>query len=108
MKSLHHKPIKRFGFGGIISDDSNLWRLRQEYEKLILSQMKMSGYVPRLDIPVDFTIEYNYKSKYFYFEISIYGIHVGKRKSNWIIGVNKTEVLTAHPTRLSEYLSESA
>jgi transposase len=70
--------------------------------------MKIAGYVPRLDIPVDFTIEYNYKKEYFKFEISVYGVYVGKRKSEWIIGVNETEVLTAPLNKSSEYLSESA
>jgi hypothetical protein len=108
MTKLHHKPIKRFGFDGIIHDDSGLWRLREEYIKLINTQMKIAGYVPRVDIPVDFTIEYNHNKKYFEFEISIYGVYVGKRKSEWITGVDETEVLTAHQIRLSEYLSESA
>jgi hypothetical protein len=108
MKTLHHKPIKRFGFDGIIHDDAGLWRLRLEYTRLILSQMKIAGYVPRLDIPVDFTIEYNHKSEYFEFEISVYGIYVGKRKSEWILGVDETTVLYAPQIKLNEYLSESA
>ena len=108
MKKLHHKPIKRFGIDGIIHDDSGLVRLRQEYIKLILMQMRFAGYVPRVDIPLDFTIEYNYKKNYFEFELSIYGVYVGKRKIDWIIGVNETEVLTVAQSKLSEYLSELA
>jgi hypothetical protein len=108
MQNIHHKPIKRFGFGGTIHDDSGLWRLRLEYTRLILTQMKLAGYVPRLDIPVDFTIEYNQDSNYFYFEISLYGVYVGKRKSNWILGVRGTTVLYAPQSKLNEFLSESA
>jgi hypothetical protein len=108
MENLHHKPIKRFGFSGIIHDDSGLVRLRKEYVKLIIMQMRFAGYVPRVDIPTDFTIEYNYKKEYFEFEISLYGVYVGKRKIDWIIAVKGTEVLTVPQNRLSEYLSESA
>jgi hypothetical protein len=108
MTKLHHKPIKRFGLDGIIHDDSGLWRLRLEYSKLILSQMKLAGYVPRTDIAADFTIVYNHKKEYFEFELSIYGIYVGKRKSEWILGVDETTVLFAPQSKLNEYLSESA
>jgi hypothetical protein len=108
MEKIHHRPIKRFGFDGIIHSDSGLWRLRVEYTRLILTQMKIAGYVPRVDIPVDFTIEYNEDKNYFEFQISVYGIYVGKRKSEWILGVNETTVLCAPPNKLNESLSESA
>jgi len=108
MTKLHHKPIKRFGLGGIIHDDSGLWRLKDEYKRLILTQMKIAGYVPRIDIPVDFTIGYNKKKEYFEFELSIYGIYVGKRKSEWILGVDETTVLYAPQNKLNAYSSESA
>jgi len=74
MEQLHHKPIKRFGISGQINDDSDLVRLRLEYNKLILLQMKLAGYVPRLDIDTDFTLAYNKKTEMFEFELSIYGI----------------------------------
>jgi hypothetical protein len=108
MTKMHHKPIKRFGLDGTIADDSGLWRLRLEYTRLILLQMRLSGYVPRFDIPVDFTIEYNDKQENFNFEMSIYGIYVGKRKSEWILGVHETTILYAPPSKSNEYLSESA
>jgi hypothetical protein len=108
MTKLHHKPIKRFGLDGIIHDDSGLWRLKEEYKKLVLTQMQLSGYVPRVDIPLDFTIEYNKKKEYFEFKLSIYGIYVGKRKSEWILGVDATTILYAPPNKLNAYLPESA
>lgn len=108
MKNIHHKPIKRFGLDGVIYDDSGLWRLKIEYMRLLLLQMRAAGYVPRFDIPVDFTIEYNERKNYFEFEISLYSVYVGKRKSEWILGVNGTTVLHVPPSKLNEYLSESA
>ena len=57
MENIHHRPIKRFGIDGIINDESSIVRLRTEYSKLLDSEMRLSGYVPRLDINEDFTIQ---------------------------------------------------
>jgi hypothetical protein len=108
MEKLHHKPVKRFGLDGIIHDDSGLWRLKLEYIKLLLAKMRLSGYVPRVDIPIDFTVQYNYKKEYFEFEISMYAVYVGKRKSEWILGVKGTTILYAPQSKLKEYLSALA
>jgi hypothetical protein len=58
-ESYHHKPIKRFYLDGIIHDDSMIGRLKEEYIRLLTSEMKLSGYVPRIDLDPDFTIGYN-------------------------------------------------
>jgi hypothetical protein len=55
--------------------------------------MRILGYVPRLDINPDFTLDYNQAKKYFEFEISLYGIYVGKKKSQWISGIDETRVI---------------
>jgi hypothetical protein len=73
---------------GSIYDDSAIWRLKDEYISLLMTEMRISGYVMRLDIVPDFTIEYNENIRAFDFELSIYGIYVGKRKSEWIFGVD--------------------
>jgi hypothetical protein len=78
MANYHHKPIKKFNLSGVIYDESAIGRLRQEYVRLIESEMRLSGYVPRLDIDIDFTIDYNEKKKYFEFEITVHGIHGSK------------------------------
>lgn len=108
MLNLHHKPIKRFGLDGTIYDDSAVIRLRDEYRKLLTLEMKLSGYVPRLDIEEDFTIQYNGKNNYFEFKLSIHGIYVGKRKSEWIIGVDGTKPVYTAKSKLNEYSQEQA
>jgi hypothetical protein len=70
--------------------------------------MKMIGYVPRIDINPDFTVEYNEAKDYFEFELSLYGIYVGKRKSEWIFGVDGQTAILTQPSKSSEYLSEAA
>lgn len=106
MISLHHKPIKRFSLLGTIRDDSSIERLRLEYRKLLEDSMRLSGYVPRIDIDEDFTIEYNNKQETFNFEISAYGVYVGKKKSEWILGVDGTRVVLTQKSKLKEYSLE--
>jgi len=65
--------------------------------------MRMSGYVPRLDIDLDFTTSYNEKARYFQFEISVYGIYVGKRKSEWILGIDGSKVIHTHQIKSNEF-----
>jgi hypothetical protein len=108
MDSLHHKPIKSFFLDGIIYDDSAIARLKTEYIKLLLSEMKLSGYVPRFDIDPDFTIRYNKDIEIFEFKLTIYGTYVGKKKINWIIGLDGTKVIFTQKSKLKEFLRDLA
>jgi hypothetical protein len=103
MITLHHRPIKRFGLEGIIYDDVALSRLKAEYVRLVITEMKLSGYVPRLDIAPDFTISFNHKKQYFEFVLSVYGTFVGKKRSLWITGVDETRVVSTQQNRSSEF-----
>jgi hypothetical protein len=108
MDNLHHKPIKRFHIDGNIYDDAAIARLRIEYAKLLETGMRMSGYVPRIDINPDFTLNYNQQKQYFEFELSIYGVYVGKKKSEWIIGIDETKAIYTPQNKLKEFLREQA
>lgn len=108
MEQLHHRAIKRFGLEGTIYDDSFLVRLKEEYLSLLDSEMRMSGYAPRLDIDHDFTIQYNEENKYFTFKISIYGTYVGKRKIEWIAGIDGTTVIHIAQSKSKECLRGAA
>lgn len=106
MKNLHHRPIKKFSLSGTIYSDSAIWRLKDEYYSLLDFQMRNSGYVTRLDIAPDFTLQYNEDTESFSFELSIYGIYVGKRKSEWIFGVEENKIIPIVQNRLKEYSSK--
>lgn len=95
MVNLHHKPIKQFKLDGSIHDESAISRLRIEYIRLLTAEMRLNGYALRLDIDPDFTIEYVESTETFRFKLSVYGTYVGRRKSEWIIGIDGTQVLTA-------------
>jgi len=106
METLHHKPIKRFSLKGNILDEALTPRLKTEYIKLLLLEMRFSGYVPRIDIDPDFTIEYNNTIEIFTFKLSLHGVYVGKKKSEWIIGIDGTQVISTAQSKLSGFLQE--
>ncbi len=102
--SYHHKPIKRFYLDGIIHDDSMIGRLKNEYIRLLTIEMKLSGYVPRLDLDPDFTIRYNEIKNFFEFELSVQAVYAGKRKSEWIAGIDGTNPIFILQSKSSESL----
>jgi hypothetical protein len=101
MDNLHHKTVKKFSFDGNIHDESAIWRLKNEYLRLITMEMRLSGYVPRLDINPDFTIDYIEEKEYFEFKLSMYGVFVGKKKSEWILGIDEQRVIYTQTSRSS-------
>jgi len=103
MSNYHHKAIKRFNLSGIIHDESAIERLRAEYKRLIILEMRLNGYVPRLDIDIDFTIDYNENKKYFEFEISIHGVYTGRRQSEWIEGIDGSKAIYTVKSKLEEF-----
>lgn len=108
MSKFHHKSIKRFGIEGTIFDDSAVVRLREEYRKLLILEMRLAGYVPRIDIQEDFTIQYNSNKNYFEFKLSLHGIYIGKRQSEWISAVDGTTPIYTAKTKSNEYSQEQA
>lgn len=103
MQQFHHKAIKRFDLSGQIYDESMLERLKNEYIRLITIGMQSDGYVPRLDIPVDFTLEYIEKKEIFEFTLSIYAVYVGKRNSQWITGIDGYKAIPIQQNKSSEF-----
>lgn len=101
MENIHHKPVKRFTLDGNIKDESAIGRLRLEYERLLTIEMRLNGYVPRLDINPDFTIYYNVEKEYFEFILSVYGVYIGKKKSEWIEGIDGTSLVPTQKSKLS-------
>jgi hypothetical protein len=100
MKNFMHKRLKRFELEGQILDDSCIPRLREEYIRLLNTQMRMSGYVPRIDIDPDFSIEY--KKNYYLFKLSVYGSYIGKRNAECIEGLNKNTAIYTQKNKLNE------
>lgn len=66
---------------GQIHDDSAIPRLRKQYEHMIEDDMRTQGYVPILDLDIQFSLDYDEINDIYNFDIVLYGIYVGKKKS---------------------------
>jgi 5-keto 4-deoxyuronate isomerase len=78
----HHRHVKRFHVEGVIHADNAIPRFKTEYTRMLGQSMRERGYVMRIDIAPDFTIEYNGKS--YEFQLSVYGTYVGRKKAQCI------------------------
>lgn len=76
-----NKKLKSFGMQGQIADDASIPRLRKHYENLIENDMRMQGYVPILDLDIQFSLEYDEPTDTYNFDIIVYGVYVGKKKA---------------------------
>jgi hypothetical protein len=106
MGNYHHKPIKKFYLDGVIQDESAIGRLKLEYIRLLISEMKLSGYVPRFDIEPDFTIDYNERKRNFDFALTVHGIHVGRKQSEWIAGIDGNKPIYTQKNKSNEFSQE--
>lgn len=106
MRQFHHKPIKRLYLDGEIFDEAAIPRLKNEYIRLLWLQMKATGYVPRLDMEPDFTIEYVEEKNIFRFKLSVYGVYVGRKSSEWILGIDGTKAISIQRNKSKEYSQE--
>lgn len=103
MQNLHHKSIKKFSLDGVIDGDVGVIRLKTEYIRLLTLEMQLSGYAKRLDIDPDFTISYNEHNDTYNFVLTMYGVYVGKNKSQWITGIDGTTVIFTQQTKSKEF-----
>jgi hypothetical protein len=78
---IMNKKLKSFGMQGQIHDDSAIPRLRKQYESLIEGDMRSQGYIPILDLDIQFSLDYDEPTDTYEFEIVVYGVYVGKKKS---------------------------
>ena len=106
MANYHHKAIRRFSLDGTIHDESAIPRLKIEYIRLLVSEMRIAGYSPKIDLDPDFTISYNEDKENFKFELSVYGIYVGKRQSECIQGIDGSTPIYTQKSRSNEFSQE--
>lgn len=75
-----HEEIKRFYQEGIIADDKDFIRLKDEYCRILEDIMRDEGCIPVLDLKVDWTTEKRENARGYNFRISMYGVFVGEDK----------------------------
>jgi len=99
-----HEDILRFGMDGKLDDDSSITRLREQFISMVISDMREQGVVPVLDWGPHWTLEYDALNDNFKFELSVYGIRVGRRLALQIEGINLEgrRLLRTQPHKLSQ------
>ena len=90
---MTHKRIKRFQIDGIFRDDSDMIRLRYQYEKMLIQSMRGDGYVQVLDIDPAFSVSYNNDENIWSFVLTMHGVYVGKAKAWQIEGCSNGKML---------------
>lgn len=105
-----HKNLKRFGMDGVINDDSDIPRLREQYENMVIRGMRDDGYVPILGLGPFWSTWYDMKKDWYEFVISIHGIYVGRRRACEIEGitVDGNSMMRPTPPSKSSTSSDSA
>ena len=78
---MNHKNIKRFQVRVEFKDDSDMIRVRAQYESLLTQDMRGKGYLRILDLDPNFSVEFNGET--WVFLMTLYGVYVGKKKA-WL------------------------
>ena len=93
---MTHKKIKRFQVGVEFLDDSDIIRIKHQYENLLTDKMRGSGYARVLDIDPAFSVEFTGET--WKFLMTLHGIYIGKRKAEVCEGWSQGKLIP-RPTR---------
>lgn len=76
--SSMHPAIKKFSTSGEVTD-SVLPRQRDLLDHIMLEQMREAGYIPVLGLGPFFSTKYDVERDLLIFDVSYYGVRVGKK-----------------------------
>jgi hypothetical protein len=76
-----HKRIKRFQISVEFKDDSDMIRVKHQYESMLSQNMRSKGYARVLDIDTAFSVEFTGET--WKFLMTLHGVYVGKKKA-WL------------------------
>ena len=88
---MNHKNIKRFQVNVAFKDDSDMIRVRAQYENLLTQDMKGKGYARVLDIDPAFSVEFDGET--WVFLMTLYGVYVGKKKAWQSEGITQGKLI---------------
>lgn len=99
---MTHKRIKRFQINVEFLDDSDMIRIKHQYESMLSHQMRDSGYARVLDIDPAFSVEFNGET--WKFLMTLHGVYVGKKKACEAEGISQGKLIprTTHQDRLKQ------
>ena len=88
---MNHKNIKRFQVRVQFKDDSDMIRVRAQYESLLTQDMRGKGYIRVLDLDPNFSVEFDGET--WVFLMTLYGVYVGKKKSWQSEGITQGKLI---------------
>ena len=80
-------------------------RVQSMYMKILEEQMREAGYVPRLELGMEWTT--TRQKSHYEFEISVYGSYVGKASAWSIEGIDQGKAVTIHPDKSNKQVTKS-
>lgn len=87
------KPIKPFSLDGEFIDDSYAILAKVNAEKTINHSMRDRGYLPVLDLDPFWIVRYDEVRNKWFFDMTIYGVYMGKRKSWQFEGISQGKLI---------------
>ena len=88
---MNHKNIKKFQVRVEFKDDSDMIRIRAQYESLLTQDMRGKGYLRVLDLDPSFSVEFNGET--WVFLMTLYGVYVGKKKAWQSEGITQGKLI---------------
>ena len=88
---MTRKTIKKIQIGVEFKDDSDMIRIRAQYENLLTHDMRNKGYVRVLDIDPAFSVEFTGET--WKFLMTIHGVYVGKRRAWQLEGITQNKLI---------------
>lgn len=84
-----HEQIVAFTETGELKDDSKIIETQDALSRVLADKMYSSGYLPVIDIDVQWTTHRNEEKDCYEFQITMYGVYVGdlsKKELAWSHG----------------------
>ena len=88
---MMHKKINRFQIDAAFRSDSDIIRIKAQYEKLLTEDMRSRGYARLLDVDPAFAIDFDGEG--WKFLMTIHGIYVGKRTAWRLEGITQGKLI---------------
>ena len=96
---MTHKKIKRFQINVEFLDDSDLIRIKNQYDNLLTHKMRDQGYARVLDIDPAFSVEFTGET--WKFLMTIHGVYVGKKRAWQLQGITQNKLIPRSTRRVT-------
>lgn len=76
-----HKPVKTFSESGLIKDDKDFIRLRAEFERIAIQNMKEQGCLPIYELGTHWSTWRDHENDRYEFKLTVYAWYAGRKKA---------------------------